>query len=73
MHFVIIHLYDTPTFKTKVLRLISDEGWVKSLLLLYKRLIQPNPVLFGCNWQRISLLGPRLSMTSTARAIKRKV
>ena len=33
--------YDTPTFKTNALRLVSNEGWVKLLLLLYKRLIQP--------------------------------
>ena len=28
-------------FKTEVLRPISNEGWVKRLLLLYKRLIYP--------------------------------
>ena len=33
--------YDTPTFKTKVLRLVINEGWLKRLLLLYKWLIQP--------------------------------
>ena len=33
--------YDTPTFKTKALHLVSNEGRVKRLLLLYKRLIQP--------------------------------
>ena len=40
-HFVIFHPYDTPTFKTNSLRLDSNEGRVKHLLLLYKRLIQP--------------------------------
>ena len=33
--------YDTPTFKTNALRLDSNEGWLKRLLLQYKRLIQP--------------------------------
>ena len=33
--------YNTPTFKTEVLRLVSNEGWLKCLLLLYKRLVQP--------------------------------
>ena len=33
--------YDTPTFKTKVLRLVTNKEWLKCLLLLYKRLIQP--------------------------------
>ena len=32
MHFVIFDLYDTPTFKTKVLRLASNEGWVNTAL-----------------------------------------
>ena len=36
MHFVIFHPYDTPTFKTKALRLVSNEGQVKRLLQLYK-------------------------------------
>ena len=27
--------YDTPTFKTNALHLISNEGWLKCLLLLY--------------------------------------
>ena len=30
---------DTPTFKTQALRLASNEGQLKRLLLLYKRLI----------------------------------
>ena len=34
-------MYDTPTFKTKALYLASNEGWVKRLLLLHKRLLQP--------------------------------
>ena len=38
---MLCHLYDTPTFKTKVLRLVSNEGQLKRLLLLYKWLIQP--------------------------------
>ena len=46
MHFVIFHPYDTPTFKTNVLRLASDEGRMKCLLLLYKGLIQPYLCLF---------------------------
>ena len=69
MHFVIFHPYDTPTFKTKALRLNSNKGRVKRLLQLYKQLIQPYLSLL---WRRISLLGPRLSMTLTARDIKRK-
>ena len=72
MHFVIFHPYDTPTIKTKVLRLVSNEGRVKRLLQPYKWLIQPYLIFFGCNWRRISLLGPHLMMTSTERAIKRK-
>ena len=39
--FIIFYPYDTPTFKTKVLPLVSNEGRVKRLLQLYKRLIQP--------------------------------
>ena len=35
------HQYDAPTFKTNALRLVSDEGQLKCLLLLYKRIIQP--------------------------------
>ena len=35
------HPYDTPIFKTKELRLVSNEGQVKCPLLLYKWLIQP--------------------------------
>ena len=65
------HLHDTPTFKTKALRLVSYEGRVKRLLLLYKRLIQPYLSLLGFNCGRILSLGPRLSITSMARAIKR--
>ena len=34
------HPYDTPTFKTNFLRLIIDEGQLKRLLLLCKRIIQ---------------------------------
>ena len=44
MHFAIFidtHTYDTPTSKTKALCLVSNEGRVKHLLLLCKRLIQP--------------------------------
>ena len=69
-HFPIFHLYDTPTFKPKALRLVSNEGWVKGLLLLYRRLIQPHLSLLGCNWRCISLVWPRLLMTLTTRAIK---
>ena len=32
----IFHPYDTPIFKTKMLCLVSDEGWMKRLLLLAK-------------------------------------
>ena len=35
------HQYDTPTIKTNALRLDSNEGWLKCLLLQYKRIIQP--------------------------------
>ena len=35
------HPYDTPTFKSTAIRLVSNNGRVKCLLLLYKRLIQP--------------------------------
>ena len=35
MHFVIFHPYDTPTFKTNALCLVSNEGQVRRLLLLY--------------------------------------
>ena len=44
--------YDTPTFKTEALHLVTNERWLKRLLLQYKQLIQL--VLFGCKWQRIS-------------------
>ena len=27
MHFAILHPFDTPTFKTKALRLVSYKGW----------------------------------------------
>ena len=40
------HPYDTPTFKTNVLRLVSNKGRLKRLLQLYKRIIQPNLILF---------------------------
>ena len=33
---ILHHPYDTPTFKTKALRLVSNEGRVKRLLLLYQ-------------------------------------
>ena len=29
------HPYDTPTFKTNALRLVSNEGWLKRLFQLY--------------------------------------
>ena len=35
------HQYDTPTFETNALRLDSNEGRLKRLLLQYKKLIQP--------------------------------
>ena len=35
------HSYNTPTFKAKALRLVTNEGRLKHLLLLYKWLIQP--------------------------------
>ena len=38
---VLRHQYDTPTFKTNALRLVSNEGRLKRLLLQYKRLVQP--------------------------------
>ena len=37
----IFHRHDAPTFKTKALCLVSNEGRVKRLLLLYKRVILP--------------------------------
>ena len=46
------HQYDTPTFKINVLRLVSNEGWLKRLLLLYKQIIEP---YLGYNWRRILL------------------
>ena len=36
------HPYGTPTFKSNALRLVSNEGRVKRLLLPYRRLIQPH-------------------------------
>ena len=39
-HFAIFHTYNTY-FKAEALHLVSDEGLVKCLLLLYKWLIQP--------------------------------
>ena len=68
MHFAILDSYDTPTFKTAVLRFASNEGQLKRLLLPYKWLTLG---FFGCKWRCISLLGPGLSMTSMAKAIKR--
>ena len=38
---ILRHPYDLPTFKSNALHLVSNEGWVKRLLLLYKQLIQP--------------------------------
>ena len=35
------HPYDTPTFKTKTLRFVTNGGQLKHLLLLYKWLMQP--------------------------------
>ena len=35
------HQYDTPTFKTNALHLVSNEGRLKRLLSLYKGLLQP--------------------------------
>ena len=32
------HPYDTPTFKSNALHLVSNEGWLKCLLLLYMRM-----------------------------------
>ena len=42
--------YDTLIFKTNVLRLVSNEGWLKRLLLLYKRIIHPYISLL---WQQL--------------------
>ena len=52
--------------------LISNEGQVKRLLLLYNWIIQHYLSLFSCNWRHISLLGPCISITLTAIAIKWK-
>ena len=46
--------------------LVSNKGELKRLAAILTLTF----VFFGCNWRRISLLGPRLSMTSTARAMK---
>ena len=61
MHFAIFHQHDTPTFKTKALHLISDEGRLKRLLLLYKWLLRPYLSLL---WLRIS--GARWPVPGTA-------
>ena len=37
---MLCHPYDTPTLKINALCLVSDEGWLKHLLLLYKRIRQ---------------------------------
>ena len=37
------HQYDAPTFKTNTLRLASNEGWLKHILLL--EFIQNNTAL----------------------------
>ena len=37
---MLCHPYDTPTFKTEALRLVTNEGRLKHLLLLYKWLIK---------------------------------
>ena len=57
---VLCHPYNIPTFKTNTLHLVSNQGQLKCLLLLYKWIIL---VFFGCNWWCIVLLGPRLSIT----------
>ena len=36
---MLCHPYDTPTFETKCL--VSNEGWLKRLLQLYRWIIQP--------------------------------
>ena len=59
MHFVIFYPYDKLTFKTKALRLVSNEGRVKCLLLLYKWIIQ----------RYLSLLWLQLAMHFTTRAM----
>ena len=58
-YLILRHPYDTPTFKSNALRLISSEGLVKRLLLLYKWLIQINLVFFGYNWRYISPFSTR--------------
>ena len=42
MLFAIFHLHDRPTFKTKVLCLVSNKRGLKCILLLYKRILQPD-------------------------------
>ena len=70
-NFAIFHLYKSPTFRTKALCLVSNEGQVKCLLLLCKYVDSTALpyCLFSCKWRHILLIGPRLSMISTARAI----
>ena len=58
-------MYDTPTFKTEVLRLVSNEGRVKHRMLLLANTALPQPSL-----RCILLLGPHLLMASMANAIK---
>ena len=53
MHFVILYPYDTFTFKTKTLRLVSNEGWIKHLLLLYERKYSLVLVFYDYSWRRI--------------------
>ena len=52
---MILNPYNTPTFKTNALCLISNEGQLKRLLLLYIRIIQPylTDLCFGYNWECI--------------------
>ena len=52
------HPYDTPTFKTNALHLVSNKRQLKCLLLLYKWIIQP---YLGYNSQRISLFFTRMT------------
>ena len=50
---MLCHLYDTPTLKTKALRLAGKEERVKRLLLLhgyvYKQLISDTPIPLSTN------------------------
>ena len=50
------YLYDTPTFKTNAFRLLSNEGWLKRLLLLYKQIIQSYLGLTGNVFHHIPLV-----------------